>query len=217
VNNPRRVIDCVGVWDTVSALGVPGGVFNVLNRRFSFHNTEIGHAVRHAYQALAIDEHRKSLAPAVWQKPAGWRGAIEQTWFVGAHSNIGSGYADHGLSDITLGWKAERAVRCGLDLDHDDLARIRFPTEHTPCPGRRWAMRTRASIAGLAAAISARCPSRGRHSIRVSGGAAATCPTTGHATFQTWRRSSQAGSRSIPTIAARCSAERAVGAAAPSP
>jgi uncharacterized protein (DUF2235 family) len=134
VNNPHPVIDCVGVWDTVGALGVPGGVFNVLNRRFSFHNTEIGHAVRHAYQALAIDEHRKSFAPAVWQKPAGWSGEIEQTWFVGAHCNVGGGYPDHGLSDMALGWMAERAVRCGLDLDRAYLVRIRFPTEHRPLP-----------------------------------------------------------------------------------
>ncbi|WP_333672306.1 DUF2235 domain-containing protein, partial [Elioraea tepidiphila] len=129
IEMPRPVIDCVGVWDTVGALGVPGGVFNVLNRRFRFHNTEIGHAVRHAYQALAIDEHRKSFAPAVWQLPKDWRGEMEQTWFAGAHCNVGGGYADHALSDIALAWMAERAMRCGLDLDRDYLARIGFPTE----------------------------------------------------------------------------------------
>lgn len=129
-NNPRPVVDCVGVWDTVGALGVPGGVFNFLNRRFSFHNTEIGHAVRHAYQALAIDEHRESFAPAVWQQPPGWSGEMEQAWFAGAHCNVGGGYPDHALSDIALAWMAERAVRCGLDLDRDYLARIGFPTTH---------------------------------------------------------------------------------------
>jgi hypothetical protein len=50
-------IQCIGVWDTVGALGIPGTRFCA--RAFAFHQTELGAGVRHAFQALAIDERRR--------------------------------------------------------------------------------------------------------------------------------------------------------------
>ena len=42
---------------------------------------------------------------------------LEQRWFTGVHSNVGGGYEDIGLSDITLHWMAARAESRGLYLD----------------------------------------------------------------------------------------------------
>lgn len=108
----RTDIEMVGVWDTVGALGVPTSIFHVINRWLeSFHDTDLNSKVRHGYHAVALDEQRKAFEPTLWQDRRG----IEQVWFAGVHSNIGGGYADSGLSDITLEWMLSKAKKHGLN------------------------------------------------------------------------------------------------------
>ncbi|WIY06567.1 DUF2235 domain-containing protein [Amycolatopsis mongoliensis] len=113
----------LGVWDTVGALGIPlsgGRWLHRLNRRWQFHDMTLSSTVQSAFQALAVDEHRKSYVPAVWKpsrKPAEQNQEREQVWFAGAHSDVGGGYREHALSDIALRWLASRAERCGLAFD----------------------------------------------------------------------------------------------------
>jgi uncharacterized protein (DUF2235 family) len=126
---PRKTrIDFIGVWDTVGTMGIPTGPLRMLGqRRYSFHNTNLGDNVARAFQALAIDERRRFFPPAIWKREAGLEERLkgygigeqilEQTWFVGAHSNVGGGYPDTGLSDQAFGWMARRAMRYGLALD----------------------------------------------------------------------------------------------------
>jgi uncharacterized protein (DUF2235 family) len=94
-------IRCLGVWDTVGALGIPGT--RLCSSVYSFHETGLGGHVRYAFQALALDECRGNFQPAVWVKrtddPAQ---VLEQVWFPGVHSDIGGGYHEHGLSDATI-------------------------------------------------------------------------------------------------------------------
>ena len=49
---------------------------------------------------------------------------LEQTWFAGAHSNVGGGYEDSGLADIAFGWMARKAIEAGLDLDEVYIASV---------------------------------------------------------------------------------------------
>ncbi|MEV6643571.1 DUF2235 domain-containing protein [Amycolatopsis sp. NPDC051371] len=113
----------IGVWDTVGALGIPlsgGRLLHLVNRRWQFHDMTLSSTVQSAFQALAVDEHRKSYVPAVWQpspKRAERNQEREQVWFSGAHSDVGGGYQEHDLSDIALRWLANRAERCGLHFD----------------------------------------------------------------------------------------------------
>jgi uncharacterized protein (DUF2235 family) len=113
----------IGVWDTVGALGIPlsgGRLLHRINRRWQFHDMTLSSTVQSAFQALAVDEHRKSYVPAVWQpsaKPAERNQEREQVWFTGAHSDVGGGYRERDLADIALRWLADRAGRCGLDFD----------------------------------------------------------------------------------------------------
>jgi uncharacterized protein (DUF2235 family) len=124
---PMR-IDFIGVWDTVGALGIPFGPLRYFGKqKFQFHNTNLGDNVAHAYQALAIDERRRVFAPAIWKREPGIAArlrangiadqVIEQSWFAGAHSNVGGGYPDTGLSDLAFVWMARKAEACGLALD----------------------------------------------------------------------------------------------------
>jgi hypothetical protein len=105
-------VECVGVWDTVGALGIPGTRFCA--KSFTFHQTGLDEHVKHAFQALAIDERRGNFQAAVWVPKHGARNQVlEQVWFPGVHSNVGGGYVDHGLSDTALVW-----MLCQIDKWH---------------------------------------------------------------------------------------------------
>jgi len=115
-------IRCLGVWDTVGANGI-GGVLGQLTSSLSksrFHDRRLSSIVEHACQAVAIDETRRLFEPTLFEQgPSGLENGqmLEQSWFAGVHSNVGGGYEDTGLSDITLYWMAMHAERCGLALD----------------------------------------------------------------------------------------------------
>jgi hypothetical protein len=114
------VIRCIGVWDTVGALGIPGSHF--CQTAYQFHDTNLAPGVEYAFQALAIDEERQPYQPAIWHpsdKPR-VKQVVEQVWFPGAHSNIGGGYPEHGLSDAALFWLAGKVAPL-LDLDQGYL------------------------------------------------------------------------------------------------
>jgi uncharacterized protein (DUF2235 family) len=126
-SHPHTTIAFLGVFDTVGALGVPGA----LGRRHQFHDVQLSKAVLCARQALAIDEHRMKFEPSLWepegplddtasaQPPEDPR--VKQVWFEGAHSDVGGGYAETGLSDTTLGWMSSEAATQGLVFDHSLL------------------------------------------------------------------------------------------------
>jgi uncharacterized protein (DUF2235 family) len=116
-------IKCVGVWDTVGALGIPGHLGDMFTQFYQFQDTNLGPHIENAFHALALDEHREDFVPTLWSKlphaPATQR--LEQVWFPGAHSNVGGGYAEHGLSDVALAWMADR-VEPLLELEENYLS-----------------------------------------------------------------------------------------------
>lgn len=120
----RPGVDLLGVWDTVGALGIPGNFLNRIGRhRYQFHDVTLSAGVRRAFQALAIDEHRRNFMPAIWDTSGKAEGQeIEQAWFAGAHSNVGGGYPDPTLSDQAFLWMIEKA-RPLLAFDEDYLER----------------------------------------------------------------------------------------------
>ena len=119
---PGVDVKCLGVWDTVGALGIPLQSFEWFNRKhFEFHDTRLSAMVENAFHAVAIDEHRPDFDAALWDPPHHPDQHLEQQWFVGAHADVGGGYANRELADIPLAWMADRAASCGLDLDFDRL------------------------------------------------------------------------------------------------
>ena len=96
----------IGVYDTVGALGVPlSGATKVNEPVVGFHDTTLGDLVEHAVQALAVDEKRGPYVPTLWTQAAGAVALAGQTvlqvWFPGVHSDIGGGYGDKGIGDVT--------------------------------------------------------------------------------------------------------------------
>ncbi|UAW99454.1 DUF2235 domain-containing protein [Halopseudomonas nanhaiensis] len=119
-------IKCIGVWDTVGSLGIPGdwARHKSFASRWYFHDVHLGQHVDVALHALAIDEKRPAFPPTLWEKPIDQPlppgQVVEQVWFPGVHSNIGGSYADSRLSDITLDWMIKR-LRAHTRLTVDDL------------------------------------------------------------------------------------------------
>lgn len=110
-------ITMIGVWDTVGSLGIPsviGGVDPIL---YGFLDTKLSASVKAAYQALAIDERRRSFPPTLWVADNVPGQTVEQVWFTGCHSSVGGGCPDPGLSDITLKWMLQNGVKNGLEID----------------------------------------------------------------------------------------------------
>ncbi|MDH3442568.1 MAG: DUF2235 domain-containing protein [Deltaproteobacteria bacterium] len=110
-------IKFLGVWDTVGALGIPLEHLEQLNMKFyEFHDTRLSTIVEHAYHAMAIDEHREAFDVCLWNPDTEPAQELEQRWFVGAHCDVGGGYIERELSDITLGWMQDKAAAMGLAL-----------------------------------------------------------------------------------------------------
>ena len=111
---PCPEIQMIGVWDTVGAL-----------QDAAHHDVGLNDSIKHAYQALAIDERRVAFKPELWQRPEGWTGDLEQAWFAGAHANVGGSYNPDGLANEALHWMCERAEGLGLELDWEYLSHYR--------------------------------------------------------------------------------------------
>ena len=108
----------MGVWDTVGALGIPlQGLACLTNRGHQFHDVELSGSVHNAYQALAVDERRGPFRPSLWMHKPKEGQTIEQVWFAGVHVDVGGGYREGGLSDLTFAWMKSKAEACGLVLD----------------------------------------------------------------------------------------------------
>jgi uncharacterized protein (DUF2235 family) len=112
-------ITMVGVWDTVGSLGIPALFGRIDPILYGFLDTSLHPDVLNAYQALAIDERRQEFPPTLWTPPsppvAGQ--VLEQVWFSGVHCDVGGGYPETGLSDITLSWMMGNAENLGLQID----------------------------------------------------------------------------------------------------
>ncbi len=114
-------IECVGVWDTVKALGVRLPLLWMLTEsRNQFHNHHLGASVKHGFHALALHETRVAFEPVMWTTPPGHAGNIEQVWFRGAHGDVGGHVGHHHrsrpLANIPLVWMVERAEAVGLSM-----------------------------------------------------------------------------------------------------
>ena len=119
VNKDKETpIRFIGVWDTVGSLGIPlRGLRNLTKKRHQFHDTELSGSVKTACHALAINERRSPFKPTLWQyKPKSGQ-TVEQVWFPGVHTNVGGGYPDQSLADISLNWMIEKAKSAGLVFD----------------------------------------------------------------------------------------------------
>jgi len=165
----------------VPDIGIAGiQLFTQAHREYSFVNTKVAPNIQYAYQALALDEARKSFSPTVWESPKpGTKSSLKllkQCWFPGAHSSVGGGFADTSIADITLAWMVTQLQRhLSFDESYIPMQQERnadFYTEHHESV-QSWAMgQIRRSDAGFLNTILGR-------QVRTPGNYHATDPSTG--------------------------------------
>ncbi|THH16823.1 hypothetical protein EW146_g3879 [Bondarzewia mesenterica] len=125
-------VKCVGVFDTVGSLGLPEELTmnsKKIKTLFGFSDSKLGLHVERAYQALALNETRADFnCNKFYQQEEGKckHQILKQCWFAGSHSDIGGGWEEHDLSDLTLFWMAAQ-VGDILSLDIKYLASIPNP------------------------------------------------------------------------------------------
>ena len=106
-------IKFLGVWDTVSALGLPLKSLSIILDvifPFKFHSFDLSDSVEFARQALSIDEERKTFKPVLWNRIENDKMVkMKQVWFCGVHTDVGGGYPEEDLSNITLNWMIREA------------------------------------------------------------------------------------------------------------
>ena len=120
-------VQFLGCYDTVAALGFPiQSVASIMDQipgfRWKFHDLNLSENVKNAYQALAIDDERKTFLPKLWNYPPPnpKTQVLRQVWFVGMHSDVGGGYrSGMPLSSIPLVWLTEQAVNCAVHIRRD--------------------------------------------------------------------------------------------------
>ena len=123
----QHPIEFLGVFDTVSAYGLPIDELAIAIHKhlysLRFPNNILSDNVQHAYQALALDEGRHTFHPVLWTerkyRPKGHEGPPDpkprQVWFTGMHTDVGGGYADERLSLVPAVWMIEQAeAKAGL-------------------------------------------------------------------------------------------------------
>jgi uncharacterized protein (DUF2235 family) len=145
-------IHFIGVWDTVAAYGGPieeitRGIDYWL-WPLSMPDRFMSAKVQRACHALALDDERNAFWPVLWDEHevsrAGgrqpmiqdWapptnpdlaaidRQRLSQVWFTGMHSCVGGGYAQDGLSYVTLAWMMDRAEVYGLLFNGAERSRL---------------------------------------------------------------------------------------------
>ncbi|KIW19113.1 hypothetical protein PV08_03405 [Exophiala spinifera] len=122
LTRPGIKIKCVAVWDTVGGLGIPmiGLLPQPPSKDFAFVDTRVESNIEYAFQALALDEHRRAYSPTIWEWPSvepNELKVLKQTWFPGVHSDIGGSYDDTALANLTLAWMVSQLDPI-LTVDH---------------------------------------------------------------------------------------------------
>ena len=109
----------IGVWDTVEIL--------LMKASKRWHDSRLNPEVKYGYQALAIDEKRRPYRPSLWDESLkNCHQKIEQVWFAGVHSDIGGGYKERGLPNITLHWMVHKAMEWGMRINEQKLSEYKL-------------------------------------------------------------------------------------------
>lgn len=134
-NANDKIVEFLGVWDTVDAYGGP---IDEMTRAWDkvvwplqAKDRVLSSRVKRAYHALSLDEQRLSFEPMLWDEtyePANKisqhidEERITQVWFSGVHANVGGGYPDDSLAHVSLDWIMDKS---GLKFIPEEVKRIK--------------------------------------------------------------------------------------------
>lgn len=100
----------LGLFDVVGSFGIP---FNLGPIKFQEYNLgyelNLPENVEYCFHAMALDERRQTFRVTRVKRAT-------EVWFRGAHSDIGGGNGNVGLSSITLCWMLRKAAACKVPI-----------------------------------------------------------------------------------------------------
>lgn len=102
----------LGLWDLVASFGIPINIGIPFQRINLGYRLSLPDNVDHCFHALSLDELRQTF------RPTRVEGAYE-VWFRGAHSDVGGGSNNPGLSNIAFAWMARKAALAGVSYPPD--------------------------------------------------------------------------------------------------
>lgn len=94
-------VEFLGVWDTVSALGLRKNFRRFIGKKDDdlFTDDHIAKNIKRAVHLVAIDETRNVFIPSLMNhKP----GVVHEVWFPGVHSDIGGSYKEDDIAKASL-------------------------------------------------------------------------------------------------------------------
>ncbi|OAX37702.1 hypothetical protein K503DRAFT_857190 [Rhizopogon vinicolor AM-OR11-026] len=115
-------IEFVGIWDTVSAVGL-------IPRRLPF--THANDSIKYFRHALSLDERRVRFKPSTSERPnekdrcrvkhdVGEGNDVEEVWFAGCHCDVGGGSVKNdtrnSLARIPLRWMIRECFKAELGI-----------------------------------------------------------------------------------------------------
>lgn len=135
--DPNVKFTFVGLWDTVSAYGLP---IEELKRAWdhyiwplSMNDRTPGGNIEKAFHALSLDDERNVFHPVLWTEEDEPQNAaskhlnderISQVWFAGVHANVGGGYPDDSLACVPLFWIMNEAANRKLRFQPVEFAKL---------------------------------------------------------------------------------------------
>ncbi|MGO0309009.1 phospholipase effector Tle1 domain-containing protein [Endozoicomonas acroporae] len=137
---PSIKIRFMGLFDTVGSIGVPGDPDNG-----DFDLTTDSRIDRVA-QAVALNEHRDEFSLSSVERDehnTGSDSKVIEQGFIGAHTDVGGGYADGDLSDAPLQWMFMQAKSAGLSLGELNAEHVLIdrPVLHDERTADKWVAR----------------------------------------------------------------------------
>ncbi|OJJ99893.1 hypothetical protein ASPACDRAFT_43527 [Aspergillus aculeatus ATCC 16872] len=131
-------IGVIGVFDTVGALGLPNNTLydftNYNSTEHGFHDTDVQPQLKHAFQALALDDHRAPFSPTLWHLPTrNTTTKLIQCWCPGRHIHIGGGSEEtvqhvgdlESMASLSLTWMNDRVrEHTNLQFESYELTRL---------------------------------------------------------------------------------------------
>jgi uncharacterized protein (DUF2235 family) len=101
----------LGIWDTVGAFGIPMDVLGFPTGRIDLgKKLDVPDNVERTCHLLAIDEQREPFIPTLVESAPN----VEEVWFPGVHADVGGGFPDRQLADISLRYMIERGGAVGI-------------------------------------------------------------------------------------------------------
>jgi uncharacterized protein (DUF2235 family) len=118
-------IEFLGIWDTVYGRNSDKLIAKKKFNKLRLKNLALDQCVKSAVQILAIDETRNMYAPLFWTRRQ-QNQFCEQIWMPGVHTDVGGGYRNGLLSNISiLSMISKLSERCpDISFDPDYIEEV---------------------------------------------------------------------------------------------